>query len=225
MRNWFNSGCDCNNPEPVVGVIAGGKKYPFGSVKQSDYDEDMKHIGDKIHSLEVTVATLAGVSERVDTMSADVAALKGDNTNIKTSITNITASIKSITESISSLDARVTALEGSTPTPTPTPTKFYVYWGASATATPTSSTVTSLAFSTYTETALRTISVACNDEYCYYCIPATESDVQFEVSGFTGGFENPTQVAVLDSEGVTTTYKVYRSSQKLNGTAPIKVKR
>lgn len=164
-------------------------------------------------------------ANRINAISDRVTANETNITAIKTSIGNISASIKSITDSISSLDARVTALEGSTPTPTPEPDKFYVYYGPSSAAVPTSSVVSNLAYKVYTSDVTRTISVACNNEYAYYAVPADQPAVKFVVSNFEGGFENPVQVGVIDAEGGTTMYKVYRSTQLLTGTAPIVVKK
>lgn len=271
MRNWFDTGCDCSNPEPIVGAIVGGKKFPFGTVKQSDYNADKEEIDAKLVELdneiksantkheadvalikqkinsavEVLSHSIADVDAQIKAVSASVAQFNGklaelggkvtaiegkydaDILNLKGSVGNINANIKLITDITESLDARVTALEKGSPEPGPVPPtkKFYVYWGASPAAVPNAAVVASLQYNVYTDEVTRTIAIPCNSEYCYYCVPKSEGQVQFEVSGFTGGFENPVEVAVATTEGNNETYFVYRSTQILNGTAPIKVKR
>lgn len=255
MRNWYDGGCDCNNPDPVIGVIVGGKKFPFGTVKQSDYNADQKEVNDRLAVLDnrinvnkqLTDTEINAIKQKLEadekkidktelsiiSVVKDVSEVKGrvasfDSTisEIKIALNNINATIKSITDVTENLDARVTALEkGPEPEPVPPTPKFYVYWGASAAETPNMAVVSALPYKTYTDTVTRTITVPCNSEYCYYCIPKSEGNVQFEVSGFTGGFENPVEVGVIDSEGNSVIYNVYRSTQLLEGTAPIKVKR
>lgn len=56
MRNWFDTGCDCSNPEPIVGAIVGGKKFPFGTVKQSDYNADMEEVNNHLSDIDERVA-------------------------------------------------------------------------------------------------------------------------------------------------------------------------
>lgn len=137
---------------------------------------------------------------------------------------NINANMQSVNESIINLDERVTALEeGPQPEPpTPLP-KFYVYYGGSAVETPSAAAVSSLPFLIYTDTVYRTVSIPCTNQYCYYCIPADQPNVEFEVSGFTGGFEDPVTVPITINEEAVN-YKVYRSTQLLNGTAAYKIK-
>lgn len=244
MRNWFSSGCDCNNPDPVIGVIVGGKKFPFGTVKQSDYNADMKEVNKQLASLENHISNISQKMEitnsKVETLnknvlrnSDEIAGVKGTVSSMEASIKasdtrfeNISTSLKSITDVLESLDDRVSAIESGEPDPPPTPTKqFYVYWGASAAEVPNTAVVSALPYKTYTDEIARSITVPCTNEYCYYAYPASEGYVQFEVSGFTGGFEDPVDIAVIDGEGNSKVYRVYRSSQILDGTAPIKVKK
>lgn len=169
---------------------------------------------------------IAAATKQISEVSGKVASYDNSISELKINASNINASIKSITDVTENLDARVTALEkGPEPEPIPPAPKFYVYWGASAAETPNMAVVSALPYKTYTDTVTRTITVPCNGEYCYYCIPKSEGAVQFEVSGFTGGFESPVEVGVIDSEGNSVIYNVYRSTQLLEGVAPIKVKR
>ena len=255
MRNWYDTGCDCSNPEPIVGAIVGGKKFPFGTVKQSEYDADMKEVHEDItalnnqiaslssaHAADVTVInhkiddanerinvlnnSISKLASSVEALSDKIRSYDSEINALKVSAGNADASIKSLADTAENLNARVKALEeGPQPEPPAPVEKFYVYWGPSAASAPTTSVITGLAYKTYTDTTTRVITVPCNDEYCYYAIPESKGTVQFEVSGFTGGFTGPFTVPVMDAEGNTTNYNVYRSNQKLKGTAPIKVKK
>ena len=171
---------------------------------------------------------IAEITSNVATTDGKVNALTARHINdmsaIQSQLQNINANMQSINESIINLDERVTALEeGPQPEPpTPLP-KFYVYYGGSAVETPSAAAVSSLPFVIYTDTVYRTVSIPCTNQYCYYCIPADQPNVEFEVSGFTGGFENPVTVPITINEE-TVNYKVYRSTQILNGTATYKIK-
>jgi hypothetical protein len=126
---------------------------------------------------------------------------------------------------MASLDARVTALEeGEQPEPPEPVVKFWVYYGGSSIETPSIEAVNSLPYKLYTDTVYRTVSITCHNEYCYYCVPADQPNVQFEVSNFTGGFEAPVTIPIAIEGEETTDYKVYRSVQRLNGTATYKIK-
>lgn len=171
---------------------------------------------------------IAEITSNVATTDGKVNALTARHINdmsaIQSQLQNINANMQSINESIINLDERVTALEeGPQPEPpTPLP-KFYVYYGGSAVETPSAAAVSSLPFVIYTDTVYRTVSIPCTNQYCYYCIPSDQPNVEFEVSGFTGGFEDPVTVPITINEE-TVNYKVYRSTQILNGTAIYKVK-
>lgn len=171
---------------------------------------------------------IAEITSNVATTDGKVNALESrhnaDIMALQLQLQNINANMQSVNDSIINLDERVTALEeGPQPEPpTPLP-KFYVYYGGSAVETPSAAAVSSLPFVIYTDTVYRTISIPCTNQYCYYCVPADQPNVEFEVSGFTGGFEEPVTVPIAINEE-TVNYKVYRSSQILNGTATYKIK-
>lgn len=171
---------------------------------------------------------IAEITSNVATTDGKVNALTARHVNdmsaIQLQLQNINANMQSINESIINLDKRVTALEEGTQPEPPTPLpKFYVYYGGSAIETPSAAAVSSLPFVIFTDTVYRTISIPCTNQYCYYCIPADQPNVEFEVSGFTGGFEDPVTVPITINEE-TVNYKVYRSTQILNGTAVYKIK-
>ena len=184
---------------------------------------DQKYLSDKIAEANTNISAL---SKNIAAVDSHVTRLEGEITGIKASIGNFDASIKAITDITDNLDARVKALEGGPSPDPPAPVeKFYVYWGASAVNTPNEAVVVGLPFKIYTDAVTRTISVPCNDEYVYYAIPKDKGTVQFKVGAFYGGFDNEYEVPVTDSEGNTTIYRVYRSNQVLNQTAPVEVLR
>ena len=64
----------------------------------------------------------------------------------------------------------------------------------------------------------------CNDEYIYFLEPKGGADLIFEKDGFIGGFNAPTLKTFTNKYGISQEYKVYRSTNKQNGTLTIKVK-
>ena len=158
-------------------------------------------------------------------MDALEARHSSDMATLQLQLQNVNANLQTFTETMASLDARVTALEeGEQPEPPEPVVKFWVYYGGSSIETPSIEAVNSLPYKLYTDTVYRTVSITCHDEYCYYCIPADQPNVQFEVSNFTGGFEAPVTIPIAIEGEETTDYKVYRSVQRLNGTATYKIK-
>ena len=174
--------------------------------------------------LKKTDSSVAEITKQIAEVNGRVASYDSTISELKIALSNVNATIKSITDVTENLDARVTALEqGPSPEPVPPVQKFYVYWGASAAETPNMAVVSSLAYKTYTDTISRTISVPVNEEYIYYAFPKDKGTVRFTVAGNEGGFEEPVDVPVTDSEGNTVIYRVYRSVQKLDITVPIVV--
>lgn len=86
MRNWYDTGCDCNNPEPIVGAIVGGKKFPFGTVKKSDYDADMEDVNDAI---DANTASITALESKHD---SEVAVINTNITTLGNSIAAVNAS-------------------------------------------------------------------------------------------------------------------------------------
>ena len=71
----------------------------------------------------------------------------------------------------------------------------------------------------------RTITVyADDDEYIVYAIPARLGSVEFYVSGFEGGFEDPVEQVLMNESGYQETYKVYRSTNAGLGETTIEIK-
>ena len=169
---------------------------------------------------------IAEITRNVATTDGKVDALEArhssDMATLQLQLQNVNANLQTFTDTMESLDARVTALEeGEQPQPVP---KFWIYYGGSDAPTPSVEAINSLPYKLYTDTVYRTVSITCLNQYCYYCIPADQPNVQFEVSNFTGGFENPVIIPLAIEGEETTDYKVYRSCQLLNGTATYKIK-
>jgi uncharacterized coiled-coil protein SlyX len=172
-----------------------------------------------LHDIAEITRNVAATDGKVDALAARHSQ---DISQIQLQLANVTANLQTFTDTMESLDARVTALEeGEQPQPVP---KFWIYYGGSDAETPSVEAINSLPYKLYTDTVYRTVSITCLNQYCYYCIPADQPNVQFEVSNFTGGFENPITIPIAIEGEETTDYKVYRSCQRLNGTATYKIK-
>ena len=134
MRNWFSSGCDCNNPDPVIGVIVGGKKFPFGTVKQSDYNADQKEVNDRLtvldnrinvnkqltdteinaikQKLEADEKKIEAVTANTVKNSDEISSLKGSVAGINTGVAALTAEIKKTESDILSATEEISKLNG-----------------------------------------------------------------------------------------------------------------
>lgn len=175
-----------------------------------------------LHDIAEITRNVATIDGKVDALEARHSS---DMATLQLQLQNVNANLQTFTETMASLDARVTALEeGEQPEPPEPVVKFWVYYGGSSIETPSIEAVNSLPYKLYTDTVYRTVSITCHDEYCYYCVPADQPNVQFEVSNFTGGFEAPVTIPIAIEGEETTDYKVYRSVQRLNGTATYKIK-
>ncbi|MCQ2463980.1 MAG: hypothetical protein MJ095_00195 [Oscillospiraceae bacterium] len=134
MRNWYDGGCDCNNPDPVIGVIVGGKKFPFGTVKQSDYNADQKEVNDRLTVLDnrinvnkqLTEADISAVNQKITAdekkieavtantvkNSDEISGLKGSVAGINTGVAALTAEIKKAESDIISATDEISKLNG-----------------------------------------------------------------------------------------------------------------
>ena len=175
-----------------------------------------------LHDIAEITRNVAAIDGKVDALETRHSS---DMATLQLQLQNVNANLQTFTETMASLDARVTALEeGQQPEPPEPVVKFWVYYGGSSIEIPSIEAVSSLPYKLYTDTVYRTVSITCNNEYCYYCVPADQPNVQFEVSNFTGGFEDPVIIPIAIEGEETTDYKVYRSVQRLNGTATYKIK-
>lgn len=175
-----------------------------------------------LHDIAEITRNVALIDGKVDALEARHSS---DMATLQLQLQNVNTNLQTFTDTMASLDARVTALEeGQQPEPPEPVVKFWVYYGGSSEETPSIEAVNSLPYKLYTDTVYRTVSITCNNQYCYYCTPADQPNVQFEVSNFTGGFEAPVIIPIAIEGEETTDYKVYRSVQRLNGTATYKIK-
>lgn len=99
-----------------------------------------------------------------------------------------------------------------------------VYWGSTKNETVTKAIVKNLANTQMTDVIRRDMTLILDNEYVVYAYPKRLGTVQFEVSNFTGGFENPVTMSVDNRAGYSEDYYVYRSTRKLTGTILFKVK-
>lgn len=175
-----------------------------------------------LHDIAEITRNVATIDGKVDALEAKH---NSDMATLQLQLQNVNTNLQTFTETMASLDARVTALEeGQQPEPPEPVVKFWVYYGGSSEETPSIEAISSLPYKLYTDTVYRTVSITCHNQYCYYCTPADQPNVQFEVSNFTGGFEDPVIIPIAIEGEETTDYKVYRSCQILNGTATYKIK-
>ena len=175
-----------------------------------------------LHDIAEITRNVAAIDGKVDALEARHSS---DMATLQLQLQNVNTNLQTFTETMASLDARVTALEeGQQPEPPEPVVKFWVYYGGSSEETPSIEAISSLPYKLYTDTVYRTVSITCHNQYCYYCTPADQPNVQFEVSNFTGGFEAPVIIPIAIEGEETTDYKVYRSTQILNGTATYKIK-
>ena len=100
----------------------------------------------------------------------------------------------------------------------------HILYGATTAATMTANVVKGLDHDEFSETVKRKITVTVNNEYIVYAYPKRLGTVQFEVAGFTGGFEAPATISVDNHSGFSEDYYVYRSSNILTGTYVVTVK-
>lgn len=158
------------------------------------------------------------MKKEISDMRKEILSLKNQRAE---DVRDTTIAINSIKDSLSSLALRVAKLEEGGGQKVD---ENYIYWGNSKNAVPSAVIVQNLANILWTEQPYRDINVTMNEEYCYYALPVRFGQVRFEVSGFTGGFEEPVVLPLSSSNHEAEDYYVYRSVRVLNGSVTIKVK-
>lgn len=110
---------------PIVGKIINGKKYPFGTVSATQYEEDMTALNAEITGLNSAVTacqgTLAGLQSALDTLSgqysATVPGLSQAVADLRVQVTGVISSITTLTETlgaaIGDVDTKVDNLDSS----------------------------------------------------------------------------------------------------------------
>lgn len=101
----------------------------------------------------------------------------------------------------------------------------HIYWGVSAISDMSKAIVKGLANTEMTDETEREIVLTLNNEHAVYAYPKRLGLVEFEVSGFKGGFEMPAEISIDNHADYSEDYYVYRSTQKLSGTALFKIKK
>lgn len=110
---------------PIIGEIRNGKKYPFGTVSATQYEEDMAALNTEISGLNAAVVacqgSLTGLSSALDTLSGQYAAtvpgLSQSVSDIRVQITEVSTALSAATArleaSISGVSGEVSALDAS----------------------------------------------------------------------------------------------------------------
>lgn len=100
----------------------------------------------------------------------------------------------------------------------------HIKWGTTTNTAMTAAIVNGLENSAFTDEVERSFKIRFNDEYMVYAYPKRLGKVDFTVSGFTGGFEDPVTVSVTNHSEYKEDYYVYRSTQKLYGSCYMKIR-
>lgn len=110
---------------PIIGEIKNGKKYPFGTVSATQYEEDMAALNTEISGLNSAVVacqgTLSGLQSALDTLSgqygATVPGLSQSVSELRVEIGGVISSITTLTETlgaaIGEVDTKVDSLDTS----------------------------------------------------------------------------------------------------------------
>lgn len=110
---------------PIIGEIRNGKKYPFGTVSATQYEEDMAALNTEISGLNSAVVacqgSLTGLQAALDTLNGQYAAtvpgLSQSVSDIRVQITEVSTALSAATArleaSISGVSGEVSALDTS----------------------------------------------------------------------------------------------------------------
>ena len=102
---------------PIIGEIKNGKKYPFGTVSATQYEEDMAALNTEISGLNAAVVacqgSLTGLSSALDTLSGQYAAtvpgLSQSVSDIRVQITEVSTALSA---AVTRLDASISGVSG-----------------------------------------------------------------------------------------------------------------
>lgn len=110
---------------PIIGAIRNGKKYPFGTVSATQYEEDMQALNTEISGLNSAVVacegTLTGLQTALDTLAGQYAAtvpgLSQSISDLRVQVGDVsaalTAATQSLTASISAVDTKADNIDAS----------------------------------------------------------------------------------------------------------------
>lgn len=94
-----------------------------------------------------------------------------------------------------------------------------VYYGVGIAGLATEAAIEGLAANALATTRARTITVSPSSEKVYYAYPKQYGTASFMLNGFPAAFNTPSELAITNVNGVTSTYYVYESTNLLSGTS------
>lgn len=94
-----------------------------------------------------------------------------------------------------------------------------VYYGVGIAGLATEAAIEGLAANALATTRARTITVSPSSEKVYYAYPKQYGTATFMLNGFPAAFNTPSELALTNVNGVTSTYYVYESTNLLSGTS------
>lgn len=109
------------NGGPIIGEIKNGKKYPFGTVPASQYEDDQQIINARLSELNTAVtaaeANVQGLTTSIETLSqlysSTVPGLSDSVSEIRTTLAALSTSLTSLSNAVNALTPRVAAAENS----------------------------------------------------------------------------------------------------------------
>ena len=142
--------------------------------------------------------------------------------NLTLNGTAVTGNTYTATNVMSSQTYTLTATDGQTTDSKSIDVTFanQIYYGAAANA----SAITELS-KVLSNTVARTITVDAGEgQYIYYAYPARLGDVAFYVGGFEGGFELASTESLINTQGYSEIYRIYRSVNANLGNTTVEIK-
>lgn len=244
MRNsGFMDDCNCG---PIMGYIAGGKRYINGNVTVEEFNGAIRAINEAISSNAARIAALEnggtpgggggnpGVSITGASVSPEIVEL-GTTKNV---IVNWTIEGKSEKTTINGInvpgqtqyiDYDVTSTKDYVITATDTEGRKVkstvtvnfennIFWGVSNSEEITEGLVKALTSRTLSGKKNRSIQVSPDNQYIFYALPSRLGGVTFTLGSLTGGFSDPVAIDITNASGYTEQYLVYKSDWLQTGT-------
>jgi len=94
-----------------------------------------------------------------------------------------------------------------------------VYYGVGIAGLATEAAIEGLASNALATSRARTITVSPSNEKVYYAFPKSYGTATFTLNGFPAAFNTAFELALTNSNGLTSTYYVYESTNLLTGTS------
>ena len=222
------------------GDFVDGKRYPFGCYTKKQVDELLDDINEHIEltdagfeerlkALEYQQITINSftasptLAEMGSSVSVELAwSLNKEATAQNISGVPVTGTSYTVQNVTQSTTWQLTVSDGQTSANRTASIAFQngVYYGVA----PDLTSVTSLT-KVLSGTKSRTITVnAGAGDYIVYAIPKRLGTVEFYVSGFEGGFDEPIEQSLTNASGYTETYRVYKSTNAALGETTVEVR-